>query len=92
MLQPLSDELEAMRGYLGDRVTVLEKIVEKFPTLSHQGHQASDCIDDAESSTWLYDAVHEVLIDQIDFDEDDVARELKQVDRILAPLTSRVGR
>ncbi|MGB8225236.1 MAG: hypothetical protein WCF10_21805 [Polyangiales bacterium] len=92
MLQPLSDELEAMRGYLGDRVTVLEKIAEKLPTLSHQGHQASDCIDDAESSTWLYDAVHEVLIDQIDFDEDDVVRELKQVDRILAPLTSRVGR
>ena len=92
MLQPLSDELEAMRAYLGDRVTVLEKIVEKFPTLSHQGHQADGCIDDAESSTWLYDAVHEFLIDQIDFDEDDVVRELKQVDRILAPLASRIAR
>jgi len=92
MLQPLSDELEAMRAYLGDRVGVLEKIAEKFPTLSHQGHQADACIDDAESSTWLYDAVHEALIDQIDFDEDDVIRELKQVDRILAPLASRVER
>ena len=29
---------------------------------------------------------------EIDFDEDDVARELKQVDRVLAPLASRVGR
>jgi len=92
MLAPLSDELESMRAYLGNRVGVLEKVVEKFPALSHQGHQASACIGDTESSTWLYDAVHEALIDEIDFDEDDVVRELKQVDRILAPLSSRIGR
>jgi hypothetical protein len=60
--------------------------------LNHQGHQAAACIEDTESSTWLYDAVHEALIDEIDFDEEDVARELKQVDRILAPLASRAGR
>jgi hypothetical protein len=92
MLEPLSDELEAMNVYLGDRVTVLEKAVEKFPTLNHQGHQAAACVEDTESATWLYDAVHEALIDQIDFDDEDVARELKQVDTILAPLASRVGR
>jgi hypothetical protein len=49
-------------------------------------------VEDAESSTWLYDAVHEALIDEIDFDDEDVVRELKQVDRILGPLSSRVGR
>ena len=49
-------------------------------------------MEDTESSTWLYDAVHEALIDEIDFDEEDVERELKQVDRILAPLSSRVAR
>ena len=92
MLEPLSDELDVMREYLGERVTVLEKTAEKFPTLNHQGHQASACVEDAESSTWLYDAVHEALIDEIDFDEEDVIRELKQVDRILAPLASRVRR
>ena len=92
MLEPLSDELEAARAYLGDRVSVLEKVVEKFPALNHQGYQAAACIEDAESSTWLYDAVHEALIDEIDFDDEDIARELKQVDRILAPLSSRVGR
>jgi hypothetical protein len=92
MLGPLSDELEAMHEYLGDRMTVLEKAVEKFPTLSHQGHQAAACAEDTDSSTWLYDAVHEALIDEIDFDDEDVVRELKQVDSILAPLGSRVGR
>ncbi|MDH4283397.1 MAG: hypothetical protein OEV36_12135 [Myxococcales bacterium] len=91
-LEPLSDEIEVMRAYLDDRIITLEKIVEKFPTLSHQGHQAANCIENAESSTWLYDAVHEALIDEIDFDEEDVARELKQVDRILAPLSSRLGK
>ena len=92
MLEPLSEELEAMTEYLGERVVVLEKAAEKFSTLNHQGHQAAACVEDAESATWLYDAVHEALIDEIDFDDDDVARELKQVDRILAPLASRVGR
>lgn len=92
MLAPLSEELDAMRAYLGDRVSVLEKAVEKFPELSHQGHQAAACVEDPESSTWLYDAVHEALIAEIDFDDDDVVRELKQVDRILAPLASRIGR
>jgi hypothetical protein len=92
MLEPLSDELDAMRAYLDDRVDVLEKAVETFPKLNHQGHQASACVEDAESSTWLYDAVHGAQIDEIDFDEEDVVRELKQVDRILAPLASRVQR
>jgi len=92
MFEPLADELDAMRAYLGDRASVLEKVVEKFPTLNHQGHQAAACVEDAESSTWLYDAVHEALIDEIDFDDEDVVRELKQVDRILGPLSSRVGR
>jgi hypothetical protein len=92
MFEPLSDELDAARAYLDDRVSVLKSVVEKFPKLNHQGHQATECIEDTESSTWLYDAVHEVLIDEIDFDEEDVVRELKQVDRILAPLSSRVRR
>jgi uncharacterized membrane protein YkvA (DUF1232 family) len=92
MFEPLSEELEVTRAYLGDRVDVLEKVVAKFPTLNHQGHQAAACVDNPESSTWLYDAVHEALIDEIDFDEEDVVRELKQVDQILTPLDSRINR
>lgn len=92
MLEPLSDELDAMRAYLGDRVSVLEKVATKFPALNHQGHQPAACVEDTESATWLYDAVNEALIDEIDFDDEEVVRELKQVDRILAPLASRVGK
>ncbi len=92
MLEPLSEELEVMRAYLGDRIQVLEKVVDKFPKLQHQGHQAAGCIGDTESSNWLYDAVHEALIDEIEFDDDDVVRELKHVDQILDPLSARLGR
>ncbi len=92
MLGPLSDELEAIRAYLGDRVKVLDKVVDKFGKLNHQGHSASGCIGDTDSTNWLYESVHEALIDEIDFDDDDVLRELKQVDQILAPLSSRLSR
>jgi hypothetical protein len=92
MLEPLSDELEAMRAYLGDRIAVLEEVVDKFPKLNHQGHEAAECIGDTESSNWLYDAVHEVLIDEIEFDDEDVVRELKDVDQILDRLSSRLRR
>ncbi|MGB5365352.1 MAG: hypothetical protein WBM75_17655 [Polyangiales bacterium] len=91
MFDSLSDELDAMQAYLGDRVRVLEQIAKKLPTLNQQGHEAAHCVEDSESSTWLYDAVQEALIDEIDFDEEDVIRELKQVDQILAPLASRVA-
>ncbi len=92
MLEPLADELEAMNAYLGDRVAVLQGVVDKFASVNHQGHHAAACVEDPESATWLYDAVHEALINEIEFDDEDVVRELKQVDRVLAPLASRLGR
>ena len=91
-MKKMQDELDAMRAYLGDRVSVLEKVATKFPALNHQGPQPAACVEDTESATWLYDAVNEALIDEIDFDDEEVVRELKQVDRILAPLASRVGK
>lgn len=88
----LSEELEATRAYLGDRVSVLEHIVDKFSKLNHQGHQATACITDTDSSNWLYEAVHEALIDEIEIDDEEVVREMKNVDQILEPLAARVRR
>jgi hypothetical protein len=92
LLDPLDEELDAMRAYLGNRMEALEADAEKLPTLNHQGHEARSCVEDTEAATWLYEAVHEALIDEIDFDDEDVVREIKQVDQILAPLAARVGR
>ena len=41
MFEPLSDELDATRAYLGARVSVIEDAVSKFPQLNQQGHQAA---------------------------------------------------
>ena len=89
LLEPLGDELEAMNEYLGDRVKVLRKAVEKFSKANHQGHSAESCVRDTDSSNWLYDAVNEKLI-EVDLDEQEIARELKRVDQILAPLDAKL--
>ncbi len=86
LLAQIDEELEAAGEYLGERLKAIEAVAKKAAKLNHQGHTASACAHDTESSNWLYDAVHEALIDQFDFDESDVARDLKGVDQILAPL------
>lgn len=86
LLAELDEELEAANEYLGERIKAIEAVAEKAAKLNHQGHTAMACVHEPESSNWLYDAVHEALIDQFDFDESDVSRDLKGVDQILAPL------
>mgnify|MGYP006279499575 CR=1 FL=1 len=90
LMVPLEEQMSAVRAYLGELLQVLEKAVDKLPKLNHHGHSATDCARDPEASTWLYDAVHEALVDELDFDEDEVARELRQVDRIRRPLEQRL--
>lgn len=90
LMEPLEEQMAVVREYLGDLLGVLEKAVEGLPKLNHQGHSAPDCARDEDASTWLYDAVHEALVDELDFDEDEVARELRQVDAIRRPLEQRL--
>ncbi len=92
LLGPLEDHLEAARAYLGDRLSVLERFADGFPKLTVQGHTAEECVASTESMNWLYDAVLEAIVDRFEFDEDDVARELKNVDRILPHLENRLVR
>jgi uncharacterized membrane protein YkvA (DUF1232 family) len=89
LLEPLAQQMEAVRAYLGDLLGVLEKACESLPKLTHEGHSAQACAHDDEGSTWLYDAVHAALVNQFDFDEDDVARALKGVDQIKRALQQR---
>ncbi|MBC7174059.1 MAG: hypothetical protein H5U40_16575 [Polyangiaceae bacterium] len=92
LLDPLEEQLEAARGYLGDRLAVLERFADGFPKLTVQGHSANECVADPESMNWLYGAVLEAIVDRFEFDEDDVARELKSIDRILPHLENRIVR
>lgn len=86
----LSSQLEASRGFLGERISVLEKVAEGLSKQQYQGHSAERCVNDVEMLNWLYGAVHEAIVEKFDYEEDDVARELRNVDRILSSLESRM--
>lgn len=92
LLAPLPEQMATIRAYLGDLLTVIERACDGLPKLTHQGHTARECALDDEGSTWLYDAVQEALVQELDFDEDEVARALKSVDQILEPLQQRLER
>jgi uncharacterized membrane protein YkvA (DUF1232 family) len=83
--------LELARSYLGDLIKVLEKAAENVSKLSHQGHSAKECVHDLEVCNWLYDAVQEAMVDQLEFDEDEVMRETKRVDQLLPHLRNRAA-
>jgi len=88
---PLPEQMEAVREYLGDLLKVLDKAVDELPELSHEGHTPSECARDMDASTWLYDAVHEMLIAELELDDDEVERALRKVDTIRRPLEMRLS-
>lgn len=83
-------QLEAARAYLGERgIAVLEKAVDGLSKLTFQGHSARECARDPEASTWLYDSVHEAIVEQFEIAEDEVARAVKSSHEILAKVSQR---
>ncbi|MCB9593206.1 MAG: hypothetical protein H6719_10780 [Sandaracinaceae bacterium] len=92
LFEPLAAQMETIRGYLGDLLVVLERAVDTLPELTHEGHTPAGCARDPDDSTWLYDAVHGALVDELEFDADAVERALRQVDQIRRPLEMRLAR
>ncbi len=92
LLEPLEEQLEVARGFIGNGMSVLEGLVDKVSSLNHKGHTAEQCVHDTESSTWLYDTVHVSLVETLEIDEDDVAREIKGADRIAKNLQARAAK
>jgi len=86
----LDDQLEVIRGYLGELTKVLDRAVDGLGKQNHQGHPAERCVRDTDAGNWLYDAVQEAIVEQLDFDEDEVAREVKAVDQIVPHLQNRL--
>lgn len=89
LFESLEEDLQVIRGYLGDSVSVLERAAERVPKLSHQGHSARQCALDPDASNWLYDAVQEAIVEELEFDEDEVARETRHMDDLVALLQTR---
>ncbi len=90
LFEPLDEQLRATREFLGDElVTVLDQAVDGCPKLTHLGHSAPECLEE-DGANWLYDTVQEAVLD-MELDEDEVHREVKNIDRILPHLESRVA-
>jgi len=89
MLRPLEDELATARSFLGDGIRVLEQFASRIGTVNHQGHVARGCALETEENNWLYGAVHEAIIEELEFDEVDVERELRSIDRVRDALVKR---
>lgn len=89
LFEPLEEDLQAIRGYLGDSVAVLERAAEGVGKLSHQGHTAKECALDPDMTNWLYDAVQEAIVEELELDEEDVARETKHMSDLVTQLETR---
>ncbi len=92
LFSSLDEELDAMRQFLGDGIKVLEHHTARLSKNSHQGHDATQCVQDTDSSTWLYDAVHEAEVEILEIDDDEVAREIKGAEQIRRSLEARAKR
>jgi hypothetical protein len=84
----LTEEVELIRSYLGKGIGVLDKAVERIGQLKHHGRNAAQCVADEEATTMLYDEVQAALVD-FDFEEEAIARALKQLDPVLEGLRQR---
>jgi hypothetical protein len=86
---PLDGQLAATREFLGELLIVLDNAVDGCSKLNHQGHTPAQCLE-GDGANWLYAAVQEAITD-LELDEDDVNRELKNISRIVPHLESRVA-
>ncbi len=93
LCETYATDLATARDFLGNMMSVLDRAAEQAKTLKHEGHTARQCAIEADSSTWLYESMVEVMVD-FDFDEDEVTRAARGVgvDQIVQQLKLRVGK
>lgn len=90
IFDPWETQLSEAREYLGERITVLDKAIDGLSKINFQGHSARECAKDQEAATWLYDSVHEAIVEQFEIAEDEVARAVKNAHEIKTRLSQRV--
>ena len=83
------EQVDAVRERFGDLMSVLDRVVDGLPNITFQGHSAKQCAKSEEDGTWLYDSVQEAIVEQFEFDEDEVARALKSADDLATHLRQR---
>lgn len=87
----IDEDLAVAKDFLGEGLAVLELVADGVGSIVHHGHSAAACTADGDSSTWLYDEIQEAIVERFEFDEETVARDLKDVDRIVTTLKNRAA-
>lgn len=88
--EPMIEQLAAIRGHLGDLMVVLDRAVDALPKMQFEGHDARGCALDEESITWLYDSVHEAIVERLELGEEVVARAVKGAGELRGYLKQRL--
>jgi hypothetical protein len=88
LIQDLDEWMKVVRGYLGPGIKVLERAMGDAGKLKHKGHTPEECVRSEESGTWLYEEILAELVD-VDLPEDQVGRELRNLESIIKPLRVR---
>ena len=81
----LTEDVALIRNYLGKGVAVFDKAVDRIGQLKHHGRNAAQCIADEDASTVLHEQVQAELV-ELDLEEDEVNRALKQLGPVLEGL------
>ncbi len=86
----MREQIDAIREHLGDLMSVLDRAVDQLPKLQFEGHDAPGCAKDDESITWLYDSVHEAIIERLELKEEAVTRAVKGAGELRGYLKQRM--
>jgi len=86
----MAEQLAATRAELGDLMVVLDRAVDQLPKLQFEGHDPTGCAHDEESSTWLYDSVHEAIVERLELNEEAVNRAVKSAGELKTYLKQRL--
>lgn len=83
-------QLESVREALGELMSVLDRAVDGLPKLQFEGHSAAECARDEEGTTWLYDSVHEAIVERLELKQDEVTRAVKSANDLKTYLRQRM--
>lgn len=86
----MREQLAVIREHLGELMAVLDRAVDHLPKLQFEGHGAAACARDEESITWLYDSVHEAIVERLEVGVEEATRAARSAGELRGLLKQRL--
>lgn len=90
IFETIEEDLQTAANYLGEVYPWLDKWLDRLLKIEFKGKRADSLLDDVDSGSWLYDELNEALLD-LEFDDDDLNREMRRIDKILPVIQEKMG-